>query len=293
MSGPRGGAKGRGRQVCHKTWLSGPFVLAFSLPLLSGLLAPCARSPVKHKASIRGSIYWQALASLLSFLILAGGILLAADDSVPPRPEDYVPRDPSKQVLPKGRTQLDIPEGLVTPPHLRFDQPFQKGPRCGPNSVYLLLRLNGITVPYDEVVKRVPLETTGADLESLRLAAASFGLVTETRQLTPEDVLYAPKPILVHFNAPAAASGGAQNGPDHFGVITGIMSDGAYQGVDTNNLRATTFSSNNFARNFSGYCLVVPRSSLPWLFSLRAGLFAAALAALIGLNLFLARRLKA
>lgn len=201
---------------------------------------------------------------------------------------DFVPGKHSKgPALP----DFEVPPGLNTPERWRLDRPFQTGQRCGPNALYLLLRLERVNASYDKVVDRLKPGSAGCSLEDLHQAAGEFGLRTQVRKLSVEDVRYAPKPIIVHLNAPASASGGADAPRDHFALITTIMPDGGYQGMDTTNMILTTWSPNAFSRNFSGYCLVLSEH-WPSVFTWRAVAYSAALALLIGANWHLAGKLR-
>src|SRR5947209_378462 len=65
-------------------------------------------------------------------------------------PKDFVP-EPITPPL-SDKHVYDVPEGLTTPDHLRFDLPFQNGPYCGPNALFLLLRLYHVDVKYEDVL---------------------------------------------------------------------------------------------------------------------------------------------
>src|SRR5262249_3800323 len=77
---------------------------------------------------------------------------------------------------------------------------------------------------------------------------------------TPEEVLTAPKPLLVHLNTPQT---GQSPYTDHFTVVTLRAKGDALQLVDTTNGIPSVMSMTAFARSFSGYCLLVKRDP-PW-----------------------------
>jgi ABC-type bacteriocin/lantibiotic exporter with double-glycine peptidase domain len=71
---------------------------------------------------------------------------------------------------------------------------------CGPNSLYLLLRINGIDLKYSDLESRLTMETWGADLRSMKQAAASFGLSGRVRKCTLKSLENANLPLIAHLN---------------------------------------------------------------------------------------------
>jgi peptidase C39-like protein len=236
---------------------------------------------------------WQS-----GFMIILIGVAVqepvAAQERAYP-PTDFVPpaqgQTPGSELIGKP-VEWDIPKGLVTPPALRFDQPFQQGPSCGPNALYFLLRLCEVNVAYDAVLKRVPLVPQGSNIEDLRQAAAEFGLATEVRRLTPEELVDAPKPLLVHVNVPASGSGQTGEGLGHFILITRTTPGGYFRGIDTTNALVTTWPPEFFARNGSGYALVVASRSRSWLLTPKGLALGSAFLVVMGLNEWIALRLR-
>ena len=55
------------------------------------------------------------------------------------------------------RFEYTVPPGLETPVHLQLELPFQKGPRCGPNAIYVVLQMVGLECSYSDVLEAVPL----------------------------------------------------------------------------------------------------------------------------------------
>jgi ABC-type bacteriocin/lantibiotic exporter with double-glycine peptidase domain len=178
------------------------------------------------------------------------------------------------------------------PAEWRLEAPFQSGLHCGPNSLYLLLRLSGIAVSREEVERLVPLTSAGCTLDDLRRAAPGLGLNVEIRKVTPDEVKDLAKPLIAHFFAPAAALGAPANERDHFAVVTRILPDGGFQSIDSNNLTTTTYLNNNFARNFSGYCLIVRPSLISRFVESRTAWLACVLLALMAMNALLSRYLR-
>src|SRR5262245_42581120 len=69
----------------------------------------------------------------------------------------------------------------------RVDDVLQANVACGPNSLYVLLALHGIEVPYDVVSECLPDCATGSSLLELRRASAEFGLPLEARDVSLEE----------------------------------------------------------------------------------------------------------
>jgi ABC-type bacteriocin/lantibiotic exporter with double-glycine peptidase domain len=224
---------------------------------------------------------------MISQFIILGVTLAAvaqADDSPPP---GYGPATEAQRQLIGQTVEFAVPKGLSTPESLRFDKPFQQGPHCGPNGLYSMLRLCGIQVTYDDVSRRIPLDAKGTDLETLRRVAAEFGLETEVRKLTPEELSQARKPMLVHLNTPAAGPGHTPGAEGHFTVVTRIDPMGMIEGIDTSNALYTTWDVQRFARGASGYCLIPIESSREWLVGSRGLFLTSVFAQLIVIDLVL------
>lgn len=152
-----------------------------------------------------------------------------------------------------------IPEGLDTPPRLRFEASFQAGPLCGPNAVYSLLYGIGVSCSYQEIVDSIPINDHGSTLQDLRACLEKHGVRCEVRKnLSPDDIALAPMPLILHLGD---TDGGAQDQSSwsHFTVIYGPdpYSDKGYVGVDTTNGLLGRYEKQQIARNMSGYALVV------------------------------------
>jgi ABC-type bacteriocin/lantibiotic exporter with double-glycine peptidase domain len=155
-----------------------------------------------------------------------------------------------------------VPEGMTTPQHLRFELPSQLGPFCGPNSLYLLLRLKGIPVEYGQLVKRLEITPRGCSLAELQELGESYGLPCEVRKVTLKDLDLLVPPFILHINTPASSSQQATEGRDHFVVVTRreVGAEGTLSGVDPSSGAKTVWSPSYLSRNFSGYVLT-PRDA--------------------------------
>jgi hypothetical protein len=233
---------------------------------------------------------WNRVIGIAIGLAVSSIVGLTKSASIDPPVIDFVPPKTTPGKAPVAPTyKYDVPEGLNTPIEWQLEDTFQSGSRCGPNSLFLLLRFENIDVTYEQVLATVPLSEAGCTLDDLHNAAQQFGLATEARKLTPEEVVIAPKPLIVHFNALASGGQKTRANRNHFSIVTSAsLEDGSVAGIDSVNLMPTRYSANGFARNFSGYCLVLRRSSRSWILTTKGlaaiGLFLVILAA----NVFIA-----
>jgi len=228
-------------------------------------------------------------------VLIAVSMLTAAGTASHVWADDWPPKDFAPQKLDWstiGKTvTYDVPKGLTTPESLRFDKAFQQGPRCGLNGLFAMLQMCGKDVTYEDVQRRVKLGSSGANLQDLRDAAASFGLRTEVRKLTPDELIVAPKPILVHVDTPATGSGKGEQGAGHFTVITSTGSDGTFQGIDTTNALFCTWRPDSISRDATGYCLVLASGPGEWLLTSRGMLIGGHFALILVVNLVLMSRI--
>src|SRR5579875_1177737 len=168
--------------------------------------------------------------------------------------------------------EYEVPQGMTTPSYLRFDQPSQQGPYCGPNSLYILLRLYQINVDYGKLLQQCQVSTMGCSLEELRKVAHDFGLECEVRKVSLQELGEIRPPYLLHLSSPANSSKEAPDAQGHFTVIL-ERSGEDYRGVDAGKGTAHYWSRRFLARNFSGYVLL-PKGviGLSW-FTTRRGAF--------------------
>lgn len=219
---------------------------------------------------------------LLATVMLAGGIgsgllwKVSANAQQANRTNIY----PDKR--PKPNDWI-IPEGTETPSYLRFDRPFQQGNRCGPNAMFIFLRLLNKSVRYEEILEQLPVSEVGCSLEDLKKVGERNGVNLEVRQLTPEELHTAPKPLILHVQTPKI-SNEPKEPTGHFTVITKSNPDGSFFGVDTSNAVLTDFTLQYLARNFSGYALV-PDTANTWMWSKEGIFYLSLLMIVIVLNL--------
>lgn len=226
---------------------------------------------------------------LLFAVTLAGSLgtllLLPAEGRPQGGMSNIVPADA------KGKVGIEfvVPEGLKTPPRLILEAPFQQGNRCGPNALYILLRLLHKSVSYEELLAKLPTGEAGCSLEDLQRVGTEYGVRLDLRQLTPEELQTAPKPLIIHVRTPTASDGKTPTG--HFTVVTGNEPGEYLLGVDTSNAQPTTFSPQYLARNFSGSVLV-PDTARTWIWSHEGIFYLTVLIGVVLLNLGALWRLR-
>ncbi len=166
----------------------------------------------------------------------------------------------SSQDIQVGDTfEYTVPPGLETPECLQFEMPFQRGPKCGPNAIFVILQIVGVDCSYADVLEAVPTPEGGANLQELVKCAEKFGLECEARKdVSPQEVAALPMPVILHLKSASIKKDGSGHW-DHFAVIAGPdpASDKGYIGVDTGNGSLTQFEKTALARNMSGYALVI------------------------------------
>ena len=152
---------------------------------------------------------------------------------------------------PGSPLEWDVPQGIDTPNRLRLEKMFQAGRRCGPNALYMLLRLCDQEVSYQQVIEAVPISDKGASLGALQKAAVKFGVRMEARgDLKPEDLSQRFLPAIIHIRSSGNRAG--DDGEDHFLLLSESIRDGQWAGVDTTNMVYTTYGADVIARNMTG-----------------------------------------
>ena len=161
--------------------------------------------------------------------------------------------------------RFEVPPGLTTPSRYCLDRTYQSGLRCGPNALFMLLRLCNIDVEYSEVRDAMPLRDNGTSLQQIMETASRFGLQTVARRnVSPEDLKQNVLPVILHVeSAPGRIDEKAR---DHFVVVTHEREGDYFYGIDTTNLTLTRYSVEAMARNMTGYALFVRHpASAEWL----------------------------
>ncbi|MDR1924087.1 MAG: hypothetical protein LBQ66_06905 [Planctomycetaceae bacterium] len=70
---------------------------------------------------------------------------------------------------------------------------------CGPNALYVLMKLEGCNVTLEQVKNLVPLDPVkGCSMESLIHASEKLGFPVEARFAKPSDISKIPRPFILH-----------------------------------------------------------------------------------------------
>jgi hypothetical protein len=219
----------------------------------------------------------------LWFLIpLTYGSLVSAQESVGGRPT--ATREANAPPI-----EYFVPLGLTTPEHLRFEHISQSGPYCGPNSLYILLKLLNTSVSYEELVHGINVGAMGCSLADLQNAAQAYGVPCEVRKVSAKELGLLMPPYVLHLSTPAESSLQSTGARDHFVVVTRRESSGGLVGIDPSSGNSMAWTPAYLSRNFSGY-VMAPRDP-PGASPLRGRLIAIVFFILLTLfNLKLARK---
>lgn len=138
-----------------------------------------------------------------------------------------------------AETPVDIPAAIR-----------EQAMKCGPNSLYVLLRLNGVQVSFDDVSRLLPIGAAGTNLRQMRDAAEKLGLDCEVRRLSTSELEALSVAVVAHCRS---AQIGSQTG--HFVVVlpgTGQV----IEEIDGQSGRRRSVSRHYFKTVWTGYALV-------------------------------------
>jgi len=125
---------------------------------------------------------------------------------------------------------------------------------CGPNSLYLLLGLNGIKVDVSEIEKLAPLHQDGMSLTEMRDASNALGLRTKVMRVSLDE-------LRRNFQFPVIAY---LNFEQHYVVVVDVDEKAVTL------LDGTTGDKDEYAiewleKRWSGYVLMPEQDRFPWL----------------------------
>ncbi len=165
------------------------------------------------------------------------------------------------------------PEGLLERLGLRMEG-WQRPNACGPNCLFVFLRLQGHRITHEEVLAGVATGDQGVSLASLKAYSVASGVPAEVVFTTPAALAEVPLPAIAHV--------GADGGSGHFVLVSSVAGD-QVSVVDGGTGERKTIGRAAFERAWSGYLLVpAPQRSLwPW-----GALLPAAAALLVFLTFF-------
>lgn len=217
--------------------------------------------PLPCRTTFREPCMWKVIKTAI---LLVCFIVPGVSAQVP------APREPQEKMtwglietLSEALREVEIPYDPKRPypDHLKFGKSWQEPKLCGPNSLYVLLRLMGRQVTHEEVLAEIPVGDNGCTLADLSQAATKFGLQHRVLQVSERDLRRLSPPFLVHEvvmteGKPEEAAAG------HFFVVTRFGSDGEVYHIDATSGAYQCAFGDRFTGSFSGYVLVPERTAL-------------------------------
>jgi hypothetical protein len=150
------------------------------------------------------------------------------------------------------------------------DRPWEKQLACGPNVLYLLLRMHGRPVTFQEAEAAVVVGPKGTSLIELREAAGRLGLTTRVRSCTINNLDGCTLPMVAHFKPTFGPAGEATAAPDrssgdvgHFVLVLEVTRD-RVKFIDATLGRVEVFRRDRFPLFWSGYILEVRQGMPAW-----------------------------
>jgi hypothetical protein len=123
--------------------------------------------------------------------------------------------------------------------------------RCPINTLYVVLRLYGKDVSYQEVLEQLPVGREGSSLTDMRDFAARHGLPARVQKLTPEKLAQVRFPVIAHLEE--------ENTSGHFVVLLqlGKNSEGfpALEYIDGTTGMTGLMDALAFRRQWTGFVL--------------------------------------
>jgi hypothetical protein len=131
--------------------------------------------------------------------------------------------------------------------------------RCGVNSTYVILRLLGKTVEYDDVMSALPIGSSGTSMADMRRYLNEKEVPAAVIRATPETLADVRFPVIAMMEEDASKGG-------HFVVLFG-MTDTAFHVIDGTGGAVDVVAYEQFVRRWNGFLIAVdaPRSGFSWL----------------------------
>ncbi|AGA28038.1 cysteine peptidase family C39 domain-containing protein [Singulisphaera acidiphila] len=156
--------------------------------------------------------------------------------------------------LPPEKRAVRLPKGREFPEHLKFGTSWQEPILCGPNALFVLLRLRGFNVARDQVTRLIPITKTGSSLADLSKAASALGLKHQVRKVSQSELFRLSPPFLVHEDIRSTDPEVRDSG--HFFVTVRFNDQGQVGIIDGVSGNYQFIEKARFDRSFSGYVLV-------------------------------------
>jgi hypothetical protein len=138
---------------------------------------------------------------------------------------------------------------------------------CGPNALYVLMKLEGYNVALKQVKELVPLDPVkGCSMESLIQASEKLGFPVEVRFVKPGDLSKVPRPFILHGITSQEKNLG------HFIVVVDFdKKKKNYTLIDPIRETYTRNPESSLLYGYSGY-LLIPRYSGIWKWNTLSGI---------------------
>lgn len=131
--------------------------------------------------------------------------------------------------------------------------------RCGCNSLYVYLRLQGASVEYGTVLREVPVSAQGTNLVELRDAASRLGTETAVLSVTRNELRDLRCPVIAHLNSSAQQ----EQNLGHYVVLT-PRGDGGITVIDGTTGNTVEYDPEAMEQaGWSGYVLAPPPRTSP------------------------------
>jgi hypothetical protein len=130
-------------------------------------------------------------------------------------------------------------------PALPKEEFWQRGPVCGPNTLYCLLRIHDKPVNYHALVAQLAPPDEGSSLEELRLAAERWGLALQAYRIDQKDFDALRTPFIAHLE---------RNGKRHYVLVLRRFGT-EVEVLDPERGGAHAVNAGEFFRAWTGYAL--------------------------------------
>lgn len=121
--------------------------------------------------------------------------------------------------------------------------------RCGPNSLYVVLRMHEKQVDYDSLVDQLNLTDQGANVADLVRVAKANGVPYTALRAEASALKKMPLPAIAHFLNPGDAKG-------HYVVLLSVNRDDTFTTIECTRGEMERLSRGDFLDRWSGVILV-------------------------------------
>jgi len=121
--------------------------------------------------------------------------------------------------------------------------------RCGPNSLYVLLRMSGRSVVYDTLLEKMRLTDRGASVADIVRTAREYGLGLTPLKAPASALDTLPLPAIAHLNIPGEDRG-------HYLLVLAQKKNGDIAVIECTEGNITIMPRGTFLDRWSGVILV-------------------------------------